>query len=33
VIAPKDASACAHDDEGPDDMPAHLRAALRLPGR
>jgi len=27
-IAPEDASAYAHDDEGPDDMPAHLRAAL-----
>ncbi len=27
-IAPEDVSAYAHDDEGPDDMPAHLRAAL-----
>lgn len=27
-IAPEDANAYAHDDEGPDDMPAHLRAAL-----
>lgn len=27
-IAPEDSSAYAHDDEGPDDMPAHLRAAL-----
>ena len=27
-IAPEDPSAYAHDDEGPDDMPAHLRAAL-----
>ena len=27
-IAPEDARAYAHDDEGPDDMPAHLRAAL-----
>jgi secondary thiamine-phosphate synthase enzyme len=27
-IAPEDASRYAHDDEGPDDMPAHLRAAL-----
>jgi secondary thiamine-phosphate synthase enzyme len=27
-IAPEDASAYAHDDEGPDDMPAHLRTAL-----
>jgi secondary thiamine-phosphate synthase enzyme len=27
-IAPEDAAAYAHDDEGPDDMPAHLRAAL-----
>lgn len=26
-IAPEDAT-YAHDDEGPDDMPAHLRAAL-----
>ncbi len=27
-IAPEDPSAYQHDDEGPDDMPAHLRAAL-----
>ena len=27
-IAPEDPSRYAHDDEGPDDMPAHLRAAL-----
>jgi secondary thiamine-phosphate synthase enzyme len=27
-IAPEDPKAYAHDDEGPDDMPAHLRAAL-----
>ena len=27
-IAPEDPSAYAHDDEGPDDMPAHLRSAL-----
>jgi secondary thiamine-phosphate synthase enzyme len=27
-IAPEDASAYDHDEEGPDDMPAHLRAAL-----
>jgi secondary thiamine-phosphate synthase enzyme len=27
-IAPEDAAAYAHDDEGPDDMPAHIRAAL-----
>jgi len=27
-IAPEDPRAYAHDDEGPDDMPAHLRAAL-----
>jgi secondary thiamine-phosphate synthase enzyme len=27
-IAPEDPDAYAHDDEGPDDMPAHLRAAL-----
>lgn len=27
-IAPEDADAYAHDDEGPDDMPAHLRTAL-----
>lgn len=27
-IAPEDPRLYAHDDEGPDDMPAHLRAAL-----
>jgi len=27
-IAPEDPSLYAHNDEGPDDMPAHLRAAL-----
>ena len=27
-LAPEDADAYAHDDEGPDDMPAHLRASL-----
>lgn len=27
-IAPEDPAAFAHDDEGPDDMPAHLLAAL-----
>jgi secondary thiamine-phosphate synthase enzyme len=27
-IAPESAGAYAHDDEGPDDMPAHLRMAL-----
>jgi len=27
-IAPEDADAYSHDDEGPDDMPAHLRTAL-----
>jgi secondary thiamine-phosphate synthase enzyme len=27
-IAPEDAQAYEHDDEGPDDMPAHLRTAL-----
>jgi secondary thiamine-phosphate synthase enzyme len=27
-IAPEDPTAYTHDDEGPDDMPAHLRAAL-----
>ena len=27
-IAPEDRSAYDHDDEGPDDMPAHLRTAL-----
>ena len=27
-IAPEDLSLYTHDDEGPDDMPAHLRSAL-----
>src|ERR1022692_2270231 len=27
-IAPEDPSAYEHDDEGPDDMPAHIRTAL-----
>jgi secondary thiamine-phosphate synthase enzyme len=27
-VAPEDATAYAHDDEGPDDMPAHIRTAL-----
>ena len=27
-LAPEDPSAYTHNDEGPDDMPAHLRAAL-----
>ena len=27
-IAPEDPTAYDHDEEGPDDMPAHLRAAL-----
>jgi secondary thiamine-phosphate synthase enzyme len=27
-IAPEEAGRYAHDDEGPDDMPAHLRTAL-----
>ena len=27
-LAPEDPDAYDHDDEGPDDMPAHLRAAL-----
>jgi len=27
-IAPEDPTRYAHDDEGPDDMPAHLRVAL-----
>ena len=27
-IAPEDPSRYEHDDEGPDDMPAHLRTAL-----
>src|SRR4051812_31658998 len=28
TIAPEDPARYAHDDEGPDDMPAHLRTAL-----
>ena len=28
TIAPEDGSRYEHDDEGPDDMPAHLRTAL-----
>jgi secondary thiamine-phosphate synthase enzyme len=28
TIAPEDKHRYAHDDEGPDDMPAHIRAAL-----
>ena len=28
AIAPEDAARYEHDDEGPDDMPAHLRTAL-----
>ena len=27
-VAPEDSAAYEHDDEGPDDMPAHLRATL-----
>ena len=27
-LAPEDPNAYSHDDEGPDDMPAHLRTAL-----
>ena len=27
-LAPEEAKRYAHDDEGPDDMPAHLRTAL-----
>ncbi len=27
-VAPEDAALYAHDDEGPDDMPAHIRAML-----
>ena len=26
--APEDLALCAHHDEGPDDMPAHIRVAL-----
>ena len=28
TIAPEDKDRYSHDDEGPDDMPAHIRAAL-----
>jgi secondary thiamine-phosphate synthase enzyme len=28
ALVPEDATRYAHDDEGPDDMPAHLRAML-----
>ena len=28
TLAPEDPKRYAHDDEGPDDMPAHLRTAL-----
>src|SRR5689334_11890515 len=28
TLAPEDPSRYEHDDEGPDDMPAHLRTAL-----
>jgi secondary thiamine-phosphate synthase enzyme len=28
TLAPEDAARYEHDDEGPDDMPAHLRTAL-----
>ena len=28
AIAPEDPARYAHDEEGPDDMPAHIRAAL-----
>jgi secondary thiamine-phosphate synthase enzyme len=28
AIAPEDPTRYAHDDEGPDDMPAHIRTAL-----
>ena len=27
-VAPEDAKAYEHDDEGPDDMPAHLRSSI-----
>ncbi len=27
-LAPEDSAAYEHDDEGPDDMPAHLRSAI-----
>ena len=28
AVAPEDAKAYEHDDEGPDDMPAHLRSSI-----
>jgi len=28
ILSPNSLSLYAHDDEGPDDMPAHIRAAL-----
>lgn len=28
TLAPEDEAAYAHDEEGPDDMPAHLRSAI-----
>jgi secondary thiamine-phosphate synthase enzyme len=31
-LAPRGRGLYRHDDEGPDDMPAHLRAALTQPG-
>ena len=31
-LAPEDPARYAHDDEGPDDMPAHLKAVLTNPG-
>jgi len=31
VLAPEDKGRYSHDDEGPDDMPAHIRAALTAP--
>ena len=31
-LAPEDASRYTHNDEGPDDMPAHLRTALTQTG-
>jgi secondary thiamine-phosphate synthase enzyme len=30
-LAPEDKGRYSHDDEGPDDMPAHIRAALTAP--
>ena len=32
ALAPHASGRYRHDDEGPDDMPAHLRAALTQPG-